>query len=186
MSMDAPLCSPKEILTFWFEELRPEHWFKPPPGLDQQCQRRFLATHLALARGIPPLWRETPDNRLAAIIVLDQLPRNIYRASPLAFATDNLALREAKLAIAAGADLAIPAERRCFFYMPFEHAENLSEQVLSVKLFTELADPNYLDFAIRHHEVIRLFGRFPHRNEIIGRTSTAAEEAYLSQPGAGF
>ncbi len=186
MSMDAPLSTPEDILAFWFEELQPEHWFEPPPGLDEQCQRRFLATHLALAHGIAPVWRETPESRLAAIIVLDQLPRNIYRATPLAFATDGLALREAKLAIAAGADLAVAPERRCFFYMPFEHSENLADQVMSVKLFTELADPNYLDFAIRHHEVIRLFGRFPHRNAMTGRVSTAPEEAYLSQPGAGF
>lgn len=186
MSMDAPLCTPTEILSFWFEELQPEHWFQPPPGLDEQCQRRFLSTHLSLARGIAPLWRATPENRLAALIVLDQLPRNIYRATPMAFATDGLALNEAKLAIAEGADLAVPPDHRCFFYMPFEHSENLADQVLSVQLFTELADPHYLDFAIRHHEVIRLFGRFPHRNRIMGRASTSAEEAYLSQPGAGF
>jgi uncharacterized protein (DUF924 family) len=186
MKMDAPLCTPAEILSFWFEELRPEHWFKPPPGLDEQCRRRFLATHLSLARGVASLWRETPVNRLAALIVLDQLPRNIYRATPMAFATDGLALNEAKLAIAEGADLAVSPDRRCFFYMPFEHSEHLPDQVLSVKLFTELADPYHLDFAIRHHEVIRLFGRFPHRNAILGRVSTSAEEVYLSQPDAGF
>ena len=186
MSMDAPICSPSEILSFWFEELRPEHWFKPPQGLDEQCRRRFLSTHLALARDVPPLWRATPEDRLAAILVLDQLPRNIYRATPLAFATDGLALNEAKRAIAEGADLAVLSERRFFFYMPFEHSEDIDDQILSVKLFTELADPNYLDFAIRHHEVIRLFGRFPHRNAIMGRTSTSAEEVYLSQPDAGF
>jgi uncharacterized protein (DUF924 family) len=186
MADAAGICSPGEILSFWFDELRPEHWFNPPPGLDQQCDRRFRTTHLALSRGVEAEWRETPENRLAAVIVLDQMPRNMYRASPLAFATDGLALREASLALDAGVDQEMSVDQRAFLYLPFTHSENLVDQARGVKLFTELGDAEYLNFAIRHCEIIRKFGRFPHRNAILGRVSTAAEIDFLSQPGSRF
>ena len=180
------LCSPEDVLTFWFDELRPEHWFKPPPALDAQCDRRFRESHLALARAVPPSWHATPQARLAAIILFDQLPRNMYRGTPLAFATDGLALREARLAIEAGADIGLGVDQRAFLYIPFEHSENLVDQTLSLTLYTALGDAEYLDFAIRHCEIIRQFGRFPHRNAILGRVSTEAETAFLAQPGSGF
>lgn len=186
MADAAGLCTPDEILTFWFEELAREDWFRPPPGLDDQCDRRFRLTHLAVARAITPEWRATPANRLATIILLDQMPRNMYRQTPLAFATDGLALIEARLAIDAGADTGMSVDQRAFLYLPFEHSENLGDQNLSVRLFTALGDANYLDFAIRHCEIIRQFGRFPHRNAILGRVSTEAEISFLSQPGSGF
>jgi len=186
MAAAAGICTPDEVLSFWFDELRPEHWFDPPPGLDQQCDRRFRTTHLALSRGVDAEWRATPMNRLAGVIVLDQLPRNMYRASPLAFATDGLALREASLAIDAGADREMSVDQRSFLYLPFEHSENLVDQARSVKLFTELGDADNLNFAIRHCEIIRKFGRFPHRNAILGRVSTAAEIDFLSQPDSQF
>ncbi|PDT42984.1 MULTISPECIES: DUF924 family protein [Sinorhizobium] len=186
MNDGAEICTPEEVLEFWFTELSYDHWFTPSTELDRQCVQRFQASHLALSRNLDDGWRQTPGNRLAAIILFDQLPRNMYRGSPLAYATDCLALREAKLAIGASADIAVPAEWRPFFYMPFEHSENLTDQTMSVKLFTALGDPGYLDYAIRHREVIERFGRFPHRNAILGRTSTPAEEEYLAQPGAGF
>jgi uncharacterized protein (DUF924 family) len=118
--------------------------------------------------------------------VLDQFPRNIYRGTPLAVATDGLALREAKLALASGADQAVEAACRTFFYMPFEHAEDLGEQERSVELFTALGDAEYRDYAIRHRDVIAAYGRFPHRNAMLGRESTAVERDYLSRPDAGF
>lgn len=180
------ICTPEDVLKFWFEELSYEHWFTPSAELDRECARRFQDTHLALSRHVDDVWRASPRNWLAVILLFDQLPRNMYRGSPLAFATDGLALREAKLAIGASADMAVPPEWRAFFYMPFEHSENLADQTTAVKLFTELGEPNYLDYAIRHREVIEQFGRFPHRNAIVGRRSTPAEEAYLAQPGAGF
>ncbi|HXV31809.1 MAG TPA: DUF924 family protein [Sinorhizobium sp.] len=180
------ICTPEEVLDFWFGELSYDHWFAPSAELDRECVRRFQASHLALSRNLDDLWRQNPRNWLAAIILLDQLPRNMYRGSPLAFATDGLALREAKLAVGTSADMAVPEDWRAFFYMPFEHSENLAEQTTSVKLFTALGDASYLDYAIRHREVIERFGRFPHRNAILGRSSTPAEEAYLAQPGAGF
>lgn len=179
-------CTPDEVLSFWFGELRPKDWFKATPEVDLQCERRFRVLHLALALDVPPRWRETPADRLASIIVLDQIPRNIYRGTALAFATDGVALREARLAVTAGIDLDIPAERRPFLYLPFEHSENLGDQVQSVKLFTDLGDAEHLDFAIRHCEVIRRFGRFPHRNAALGRVSTEAEIDFMSQPGSSF
>lgn len=180
------ICTPDEILAFWFEELQPQDWFVPSPGLDEQCDRRFRKTHLALARALPPVWRATPENRLAAVIVFDQMPRNIYRATPLAFATDGLALRETRLAIDAGADKGLTVDQRAFFYLPFEHSESLVDQEQSVRLFSDLGHANYLDFAIRHHAIVAQFGRFPHRNAILGRASTQAELSFLTQPGSGF
>ncbi|CAN7458540.1 DUF924 family protein [Pararhizobium sp. LjRoot238] len=186
MADAADVCTPGEILSFWFDELRPEHWFNPPAGLDEQCDRRFRKTHLALSRVVGAAWRGTPENRLAAVIVLDQIPRNMYRASPLAFATDGLALREARLAVDAGADREMTIDQRAFLYLPFEHSEDLVDQTRSVKLCTDLGDADYLNFAMRHCEIIRKFGRFPHRNAILGRVSSAAEIDFLSQPGSRF
>lgn len=176
----------KEVLHFWFGELSRQQWFAVSPELDVASRERFGPTHLALSRGEVTTWRETPEQRLAAIIVLDQLSRNIYRGSPLAFAADWMALREARLAIDAGADQAVSAEQRGFFYLPFEHSESLADQERSVELFKALGDADYLDYAERHLAVIREFGRFPHRNAFLGRESTGAELEYLSKPGAGF
>ncbi|OHV76616.1 DUF924 family protein [Rhizobium sp. LCM 4573] len=178
--------TPEEVLSFWFEELSREQWFAPGEGLDETIRGRFAATHLALARGEAETWRSSPDERLAAIVVLDQFSRNIYRGTPLAFAADWLALREAKLAVEAGADLGVTPEKRCFFYLPFEHSEDPGDQDRSVDLFKALGDAEYLDYAERHRAVISEFGRFPHRNRFLGRESTSAELDYLSKPGAGF
>jgi uncharacterized protein (DUF924 family) len=186
MAVSSEICGPEEILSFWFEELKPEHWFEPSEELDAQCERRFRLTHLALARDIGDLWHVSARSRLAAIILFDQMPRNMFRGSPLAFATDSLALREAKLAIAAGAEAHLSVDERAFLYLPFEHSENLIEQQRSVEMFTALGDANYLNFAIRHCEVIRQFGRFPHRNAVLGRVSTPAELDFLTQPGSRF
>lgn len=184
--MSDAICSPEEVLSFWFDELTYEAWFTVDAGLDAQCTRRFRETHLALSRGLDERWRATPQARLATVILFDQLPRNMYRASPLAFATDGLALREARLAIAAGVDADMTVDQRAFFYLPFEHSEHLTDQTDSVRLFAALGDPKYLDFAIRHCEIIQKFGRFPHRNAILGRASTEAEIAFLAQPGSSF
>lgn len=176
----------REVLDFWFKELTREQWFVRSDAVDEDIRRRFAETHLSLARGEVETWRATPETRLAAIIVLDQFPRNIYRGTPLAFAADWMALREAGLAVDSGADQAVPAEYRAFFYLPFEHSEDLEDQQRSVRLFEALGDANYLDYARRHLDVISEFGRFPHRNGFLGRESTDAELDYLSRPGAGF
>ncbi|MCY0095936.1 DUF924 family protein [Hoeflea ulvae] len=178
--------TPESVLKFWFEELTSKDWFVKSDEIDRLITERFAELHLAQSREATPEWRATPEARLARIIVLDQFPRNIYRGSPLAFATDRLALNAAKAAIAVGADAATPENRRIFFYMPFEHAESLEEQARAVALCEALGNETYLDYAIKHQDVIKRFGRFPHRNPILGRTSTAEEEAYLAEPGAGF
>ncbi|CCM77224.1 DUF924 family protein [Rhizobium mesoamericanum] len=180
------VCTPLEVYDFWFEECGRDQWFKATLEFDRDIRGRFRDTHLALSRAVTEEWRSTPNSRLAAVIVLDQFPRNIYRATPLAFATDGLALREAKLALAAGADQQVAPECRTFFYMPFEHCEDLEEQERSVALFKALGDEEYIDYALRHREVIAAYGRFPHRNALVGRPSTPAELEYLAQPGAGF
>lgn len=186
MPAAATTVSPEEILNFWFDELEESDWFNATPELDRQIMRRFSATHLALAREVPPDWREGPAARLATIIVLDQLPRNMFRATPLAFATDGLARREAQQALAVGADRMVHARRRPFFYLPFEHSEDLADQELSVKLFSDLADARSLDYAVRHRDIVARFGRFPHRNDTIGRQSTPEEIEFLKLPGSSF
>ena len=178
--------TPQSVLEFWFGELTPKQWFVKDEALDRQIADRFSDLHLALSREVPDEWRASPEARLARIIALDQFPRNIYRGSPLSFATDGLALKAAKAAIAIGADAAVSEDRRIFFYMPFEHAENLDDQDRAVALCEALGNETYLDYARRHREVIERFGRFPHRNAILGRASTPEEEAYLAEPGAGF
>ncbi|TCR83654.1 DUF924 family protein [Rhizobium sp. BK376] len=180
------VCKPEEVLSFWFEQCSREDWFGSSLALNEQIRRRFGDTHLALAGGVLGTWRASPENRLAAIIVLDQFPRNIYRGTALAFATDGLALHEAKAALNVGADQAVPREHRHFFYLPFEHSEDLIEQEKSVELFTSLGDEEYTDYAIRHQSVIAGYGRFPHRNIVLGRISTVAEQDYLAMPDAGF
>lgn len=184
--MTQTLCEPQDVLSFWFEDIDPENWYKAHPTLDAECDRRFRASHLALSREVPPAWRETPEGRLATLILFDQMSRNIYRGSPLAFATDGLARREARLALEAGADQAVEPVRRAFFYLPFEHSEAMPDQDLAVQLFTALGDPVLLDFAVRHREIVARFGRFPHRNAILGRLPSPQEEAFLLQPGSRF
>lgn len=178
--------TPETVLDFWFSELTSKDWFVKSDDIDRRITERFSGLHLALSRGVSEEWRATPEGRLALVIVFDQFPRNIYRGSPLAFATDGLALKEAKAALAVGADKAIGEDRRFFFYMPFEHAEDLVEQDRCVGLFEALGNANYLDYANKHYDIIERFGRFPHRNPILGRTSTPEEKAYLAEPGAGF
>ena len=180
------ICAPGEVYDFWFVRCSREQWFNSTAELDEEIRARFRATHLSLARSVTEEWRSSPENMLAAVIVLAQFPRNIYRGTPLAFSTDGLALREAKMALAAGADQAVESIRRAFFYMPFEHAEDLVEQDRSVVLFTALGDEEFRDYAVRHRDVIATYGRFPHRNAIVGRQSSDAELAYLALPGSGF
>lgn len=178
--------TPDDVLHFWFEELGWDDWFIRSDDLDARITERFRTTHLAMSRGERASWAETPDGALASTIVLDQFPRNMYRGSPMAFATDNQALALANTAVRRGFDQKVPVERRIFFYMPFEHSERLEDQDRSVSLIGPLGDARYLGYAEKHRDVIRLYGRFPHRNAILGRLSTPEELTYLSEPGAGF
>jgi uncharacterized protein (DUF924 family) len=192
---DAPTV--QSLLDFWFGAPgSPEHdrprkiWFKTDAAFDAELRKRFLADQTAAAAGRYDSWTTAPDSCLALILLLDQLPRNLYRGTPMAFASDEQARQAAHHAVAQGFDKTMPDVRRCFLYLPFEHSENLADQDISVTLFAALPsnadNDKTLDYARRHRAIIARFGRFPHRNAILGRPSTAEEEAFLREPGSSF
>lgn len=174
------------ILRFWFDELPAEKHFAKDDAVDAECARRFGAVRDAILASGAAGWRGDPDTLLAAVIALDQFSRNIHRGSAQAFAADPLALSLAREAIARGWDAGMEEDRRQFLYMPFMHAEDASVQAESVALFTVLGDAEQLSYAAGHKALIDRFGRFPHRNEALGRKSTPEELDYLKQPGAGY
>jgi uncharacterized protein (DUF924 family) len=175
-----------DIVSFWFEELGPKDWYRKDETLDAGIARRFGEVYARLKEGVPDDWLATPMGWLAAVLVLDQFPRNMFREDPRAFATDADAIALAKRAIAEGFDMQLPPERRAFLYMPFQHAEDAADQARSIELFTSLGIPSNLDFARRHQAIIDRFGRFPHRNAVLGRASTKEEAAFLQEPGSSF
>ncbi|MBY8827137.1 DUF924 family protein [Hephaestia mangrovi] len=174
------------VLTFWFDETTEEQWFAKDDTLDRTIAARFGALRDAVLASGAAGWDGDPDTLLAAIILLDQFSRNIHRGSREAFAADSLSLDLTHRALARGWDETIAPERRAFLYMPLMHAEDREEQRLSVDCFTRLGNAENLDFARKHRAVIDRFGRFPSRNQALGRVSTEAEKAYVSQPGAGW
>ncbi|MBI2313264.1 MAG: DUF924 domain-containing protein [Betaproteobacteria bacterium] len=188
--------APLEILDFWFgtaAEGPPgprKLWFSKNPAVDTEIRERFLDDYGLAAEGKLPGWQAAPEPCLALILLLDQFPRNMFRDTPLAFATDPLALAAAKQAVGAGFDTGMPNLRRMFLYLPFEHSEALADQDEAVRRLEAVkGDPQMaaaLDYAHRHREVIRRFGRFPHRNAILGRESTAEEREFLRQSGSSF
>lgn len=185
-----------EVLTFWFADRHAVYWFAGNAGFDAQIRLRFAATVAAASAGKLDEWAHTPDGWLALLIVLDQFRRNLYRDDARAWACDGKALTLALAGIARGDDQRVPAARRAFAYLPLEHAEDLALQNQCVELFVALgavagpvqrvAMESLLDYARRHQQVIERFGRFPHRNALLGRTSSSAELAWLAEPGAGF
>ena len=178
-----------EVLEFWFgvpRGPRLKHWFEKDAVFDAEVRRRFLPLYEESVAGAHAQWLGEPETCLARIVVLDQLPRNMFRGAPRAFASDPLGLEAARHAVAARHDRdRLPVER-LFFYLPFEHSENLADQDRSVALFKALGERDYLDYALRHHAVIRDFGRFPHRNACLGREPSSEELDYLAIPGSGF
>lgn len=186
-----------EILDFWFG--RPDEagygkersfWFTKKPKFDQEVRTRFLSDYEQAAFGQLDHWKESPRSCLALILVLDQFPRNMFRGTAQAFATDPQALSAAKHAVANGFDQELLTVQRWFVYLPLEHSENLDHQRQCAELFATLSDdPNSaenLDHAVRHKAVIERFGRFPHRNKILGRATTPEEAEFLKQPGSSF
>jgi uncharacterized protein (DUF924 family) len=176
----------RDVLRFWFEELEEAQWFKVDPALDRTIAERFLALHEAVARATPEGATEIPSLALATVIVLDQFPRNMFRGTPRAFATDPQALAVASAAVDLGIDVLLTPQERIFLYLPFEHAEDAAAQARAVVLFEKLGEGNFLDYAKRHKTIIDRFGRFPHRNAILGRASTGEEIAFLAEPGSSF
>ncbi len=175
-----------EVLAFWLEEVRPDRWFKKDPELDEAVGARFGALYERLVAGLPPRWLETPEGCLAAVIVLDQFPRNMFRDDPRAYATDGAALATAEHAVARGFDRKLTEAGARFLYTPFEHSEDAAMQARSVELFATVADAETMKYIERHQEIIDRFGRFPHRNAILGRPSTAEERAFLEEPASSL
>ena len=180
------MTSPQPILHFWFEELTPKQHFVKDAALDETICVRFGDTLEAAAQCELFTWRGTAEGRLAEIIVLDQFSRNIYRDTPRAFAQDALALALAQELVASGQDRSLPEAQRVFAYMPHMHSESALVHTQAVSLFTQLGIQSNLDFELRHKAIIDRFGRYPHRNAILGRNSSAEELAFLSEAGSSF
>ncbi len=185
--MPARASSPRDVLAYWFSPRTARHWFRSGHELDRPVRARFRGLHRVAASGRLADWLETPAGALALSIVLDQFPRNIYRDTPDAFATDALAREVADAAIARGHDRAAPVPRRLFFYLPFEHSEDLADQERAIALFRARCNLfDYIDYAERHRDVIARFGRFPHRNPLLGREHTPEEKAWLESRDTPF
>lgn len=185
--------TPERLLTFWFGEESPaqagerrRQWFRADPAFDAECAHRFAADCAAARAGALEDWSGTAEGALALVLLLDQLPRNLYRGRPEAFAADAQARAVADRAIARGFDQAVAAGRRIFYYLPFEHSEDLTDQRRALALVGMLGDAEYLRWAQRHHDVIARFGRFPHRNAILARLNTAEEAAFLAGDGSSW
>lgn len=185
--MQAGEATARDVVGFW-SGLGSKRWFSKDQALDAEIRARFEALHLSASRGELAAWGESVEGALALLLLLDQFPRNLYRGSPHAYATDGLAVREAERAVARGFDLQTPVELQVFFYLPFEHQEDIEAQRRGVELCRGCdargAHESFLRFALIHLEIIERFGRFPHRNAVLGRVSTPAELEYLA--GNGF
>lgn len=167
------------VLRFWFGELRPEQYWTQDDHVDSAIEARFSTLYDQLAADVPADWLETARGRLAAVIVLDQFPRNMFRGSAKAFDTDARALALAKETVDTGLDRTLTIDERKFLHVPFQHSEIPDDQVLSVALNAKLGAPVALDFAEKHKLVIDRFGRFPHRNDVLGRETTDEERDFL-------
>jgi uncharacterized protein (DUF924 family) len=174
------------VLQFWFEELSPRQHFAKDAALDEAIRARFGATLEAAARCELSDWRTTSQGKLAEILVLDQFSRNVYRDTPRAFAQDALALALAQELVAGGHDSGMTLTQRSFAYMPYMHSESPLIHTQAVALFAQPGMEDNLRFELRHKEIIDRFGRFPHRNAILGRTPTSEELAFLREPGSSF
>jgi len=181
MGQDAAV-APGKILDFWFGQDR-KAWFEKNPAFDEDIRSRFLPVHEEALQGRLGAWHRDPRSCLALVILLDQFPRNMFRGGARAFAGDPLALQAARTIVANGWDRAMTPDERTFAYLPFEHSESIEDQELSMRLFQ--GNEN-LEWARRHWEIIRRFGRFPHRNAALGRESTPEEAEFLKRPGSGF
>jgi uncharacterized protein (DUF924 family) len=198
-----PCCA--DVLAFWFGgsgddahilEEKGALWFRAGASVDADIRARFGALHAAAVAGELDGWLASPRGRLALVILVDQFSRNLYRDDARAFAHDALARRWCDDGLAHGADRDLRAVERVFFYLPLEHSESIADQQHSVTLFERLRDvappplrerfDDFFDYAVRHREVILRFGRFPHRNRVLGRASTPAEIEFLAQPGSSF
>ncbi len=176
--------TPVQIIDFWYSDRMAGHWYRSNAELDGEIRDRFASVWRRASDGELDHWRETAEGCLALCIVLDQFPLNMFRGQAESFATEEQAVRVVKHALAAGLDKQLPYERREFLYMPLMHSESLADQEMAVKLFEAAGLDSNLKFARHHRDIIHRFGRFPHRNEILGRTSSEPELVYLAGEGA--
>jgi len=174
------------VLQFWFTEITPAQWWKVDPAFDRLISDRFSELHRQATCGELFEWRQQARGRLAEVIVLDQFSRNMHRGTPQAFAADPMALALAQEAVAAQADLALSPAERAFLYMPFMHSESRLIHQVAERLFREHTPKHNHDFELRHQAIVERFGRYPHRNAILGRPSTPEELAFLAEPGSSF
>jgi uncharacterized protein (DUF924 family) len=180
--------TPQSVLDFWFGEAGPERWFVKDPAFDALVGERLGKAHDDAVAGAYDEWTETADGALALCILLDQVPRNLFRDSARGFASDAAALAVARDAVARGLDQApgMTDRARLFLYTPFMHSEDLADQEQCVSLFAKSGSEGNHGFAVRHRDIIARFGRFPHRNAVLGRESSEAELAFLREPGSSF
>jgi len=171
-----------EIVSFW-REAGPEKWFEQDDDFDFTIRSRFLAAHEAAARGELATFEGNAEGALALVLLLDQFPRNMFRGSARAFATDPLARAAAERALARGFDQPTDEMMRSFFYLPFMHSELMADQERCVRLYRALGDPKHLGYALAHRDIVAKFGRFPHRNRALGRATTQAEQEFLDSGG---
>ena len=176
--------TPQQVIAFWFSPEVAPRWFDSTPELDRQIRQRFESLWAQAAASALKHWSETPEGALALCILLDQFPLNMYRGKPASFETEQLAVAVTKAALARGLDEGLPDTHKAFLYMPLMHSESLDDQDLSVSLFERAGLEQNARFARHHRDLIRRFGRFPHRNAILGRTSSPEELEYLSSPQA--
>lgn len=177
-----------EILKFWFEDTAPPLWFQVNESFDNEIRERFLSAYDFARLGGCDHWQGDPDGCLALCVLYDQFPRNMFRGTARAYESDKQAIVVAKLAIAKGFDQVMPGAKRRFIYLPFEHSENLQDQKKAVALFEKMKgdDPLSYDYALKHFRVIEKFGRFPHRNAVLGRVSTPEEIDFLKANPRGY
>ncbi|MFY3384815.1 DUF924 family protein [Paracidovorax sp. MALMAid1276] len=175
-----------DVLHFWFDQLTPQQHFVQDDAVDSLIRQRFAATWQAARQCELSAWRASADGRLAEIIVLDQFSRNLHRGSPLAFAQDSTALALAQELVAGQHDRALPPVRRAFAYLPYMHSESPAIHEQAMVLFDQPGLEHNLGFEVQHRDIIARFGRYPHRNAVLGRTSTPEEAEFLQQPGSSF
>jgi uncharacterized protein (DUF924 family) len=178
-----PDIDPEDIVSFW-QVAGPDRWFKLDPDFDQEIRSRFFALYEAAAAGRLGFWEKRRDGALALLLLLDQFPRNMFRGEARAFATDAMARAVADRALVSGYDQATDPVMRPFFYLPFMHSEALADQDRCVRLYQMLNDAEQLRYALEHRDVIKTFGRFPHRNDALGRATTPAEKDFLDDKSA--
>jgi uncharacterized protein (DUF924 family) len=186
MKSSADIATPAQVLGFWFGELTPAQWWRKDAALDALIARRFATTLAAAKAAELADWRDTASGRLAEVIVLDQFSRNVFRDRAESFASDGMALALAQEAVRGGFDAQLAVSERAFFYLPYMHSESAQIHQDALRLFDQPGLESNLDFERRHHAIIARFGRYPHRNAILGRESTAEELAFLQQPGSSF